>query len=425
MIVDFTIKNFRSIKSEQLLSLHADKKPRHHAGNISYIEGEIGVLRTSAIYGSNASGKTNIILAFKALQELIIRSGDLKDGEPIECYEPYSLSETTKDLPTRFEIEFYVEKIRYVYHVEYNKKEIIFEKLDFYPTADAARASNIFTRNSPDDWKSVKFGERYKGGKKKIAFFANNTYLSKAGNTPDSPEVIRKIFNYFRNNTKTMLTNHAIRVFDWDEDERTVAIINTFLKKVDLGIEKFSIEKDENVEHFEFPKEMPEDVQKRFLNELSKKEYFYHSDDNGNLVRFDKNKESSGTNKLFKLLPLFIRVLRDGAVLFVDEIEGSFHPHIAELIIKLFNDPLVNTKNAQLIFTTHDLSLMESGIMRKDQIYLSEKSIGNGTKLYCLESFDASLKDNSPFSKWYDEGRLGAIPKINYHDISDAIKGMF
>jgi len=89
VIVDFTIKNFRSIKTEQLLSLYANKKPRHHAGNISYIEDELGVLRTCAIYGANAAGKTNIILALQALQNLIVQSGDLKDGDPIKYYEPY------------------------------------------------------------------------------------------------------------------------------------------------------------------------------------------------------------------------------------------------------------------------------------------------------------------------------------------------
>ena len=422
MIVDFTIKNFRSIKSEQLLSLHADKKPKHHAGNISYIEGDLGVLKTCAIYGSNASGKTNVILGFEALQELIVQSGDLKDGDVITCYEPFLLSKSTKNSPTRFEIEFYVESIRYAYCVEYNSQEILFEKLDFYPTT---RAANIFTRTSPTDWKSVKFGERYKGGKKQIAFFANNTYLSKAGNTPDAPEVVRKIFNHFRMNMKVKHTNRSIRVFDWDEDERTVSVMNTFLKKIDLGIEKFAIEKDEDIGDLKFPEELPVELQKKIKNEISKKEYFYHKDDSGELVRFEKSKESSGTKKLFRLLPLFIQVIRDGAVLFVDEIEASFHPHVAELIIKLFNDPLVNTQNAQLIFTTHDLSLMESGIMRKDQIYLSEKTLEKGSCLYCLENYEAALKDNSPFAKWYDEGRLGAIPKINYRDISDAIKGMF
>ena len=161
------------------------------------------------------------------------------------------------------------------------------------------------------------------------------------------------------------------------------------------------------------------------MKELSKKEYFYHEAENGSLVKFSKDKESSGTNRIFTLLPFLIKVLKDGAILFIDEIEGSFHPHVAELIIKLFNDPLVNKNHAQLIFTTHDLSLMSSKTMRKDQIYLAKKDASNGTQFDCLDSYDLTLKDNSPFSKWYDEGRLGAIPKINYRDISDSIKGVF
>ncbi|WP_017446864.1 AAA family ATPase [Gayadomonas joobiniege] len=422
MIIDLSIKNFRSIKTEQLISFHADKKPKHHSGNISYIEEDIGILKTCAVYGSNAAGKTNIILAFEALQDLIISSGDLKDGEPIDSYDPYLLCDSTSREPTRIEIEFYVETLRYRYQIEFNRNEISFEKLDYYPSA---RPANLFTRNSSHDWKAVKFGEHYKGGKKQIAFFANNAYLSKAGNTPDSPEIVRKIFNYFRRYTDTLLVGQIAGVSNWDEDENTVKIINTFLNKVDLGIESFGIEEEPDKDQFEFPSSMPENIQRMFRKELSKKEYFFHPNSQGDLVRFEKDRESRGTSRLFRLLPFFIQVIRDGSVLFVDEIESSFHPHIAELIIKLFNDPLVNKKNAQLIFTTHDLVLMGSDTMRKDQIYLTEKDQINGTQLYCLDSYDSDLKDSSPFAKWYDEGRLGAIPRINYKSISDVIKKVF
>ncbi len=422
MIVDFTIKNFRSFKSEQLISFHAEKKPKHHSGNIAYIEKDLGVLKTCAIYGSNAAGKTNILLAFEALISLMTKSGELKDGDPIKSYEPYLLSESTKSAPTRFEIEFYVDKVRYSYHIEYTKYEILYEKLDYYP---GPRAANIFTRTSPENWKEMKFGEHYKGGRKQIAFFANNSYLSKAGNTADAPEMVRKIYNHFRKNIHTALIHHRVGVFDWEEDSRTVDIVNTFLKKIDLGIEKFSIEQDEKLDDLKLPKDMPDDFKERLTKELSKVESFYHPDEKGNLVKFDIEKESRGTVRLFKILPFFIQILRDGAVFLIDEIESSFHPHIAELIVKLFNDPTVNKRNAQLIFTTHDLTLMGSGTMRKDQIYLTEKKLEHGTVLHCLDNYESTLKDSSPFSKWYDEGRLGAIPKINYKDISEALKEVF
>lgn len=422
MIVDFTIENFRSIKSEQLLSFYAENKPKHHAGNISYIDNEHGILKTCAVYGSNAAGKTNLILAFDALRKLIVRSGDLKDGELISCYEPYLLSKSTIDKPTCFEIEFFIEETRYLYRIEYNQREILFEKLDYY---SSARTSNIFIRSS-SDWKEMRFGESFKGGKKQIAFFANNSYLSKAGNTPDSPQVVRTIYNYFRKSVETMLTAQSIGVFNWNDNPGTVSIINTFLNKTDLGISKFEIENsNNNLDDITFPKDMPKGVSDKLLIEFSKEEVFFHESDYGELVRFEKNMESRGTQRLFKLLPFIIRVLEQGSVLFFDEIENSFHPHVAELIIKLFNDPLVNIKNAQLIFTTHNLSLMSSSTMRKDQIYLTDKSIEEGTEFNCLESYDAALKDSSPFSKWYDEGRLGAIPALHYREISDSIKKVF
>ena len=112
MIVDFTIKNFRSIKTEQTFSLYADSKPKHLSGNITYIEDELGVLKTSAIYGANASGKTNIFKALACLKDIIVESGDWKQGDIIEQYQPYLLSETTKSAPTEFGIEFYVDETR-------------------------------------------------------------------------------------------------------------------------------------------------------------------------------------------------------------------------------------------------------------------------------------------------------------------------
>ncbi|WP_217527244.1 AAA family ATPase [Vibrio cholerae] len=419
MIVDFTVKNFRSIRSEQLFSMYADKKPKHHAGSISYLEDSLGILKTAAIYGSNASGKSNLIMAFEALRSLVVESGDWKDGDTIDCYQPYLLSNETSTQPTEFELEFYVKNIRYRYHVCFNGTSILYEKLDQYLTA---RPTNLFLRSNPDDWKSVKFGDAYKGGKKQIAFFKNNTYLSKAGNTPDSPELTRDIYNYFRRQTETLLATQSLNIIDWDLNEHTKEAVNYFLRKADFGINKFEFEKREIPKNLSFPDNMPDDIRNAFLSDLSKRECFYHESETGELIRFTSDMESRGTNRLFKMLPAFIEALKDGSVLFIDEIESSFHPHIAELIIKIFNDPVVNTKNAQLIYTTHDLSLMSSALLRKDQIYLTEKSIENGSEYTCLENFDSNLKDNSPFSKWYDEGKLGGIPKINYFEITSKIR---
>lgn len=419
MIVDFTVKNFRSIKSEQLLSMCAEKKHSHHAGNLSFIEESFGILKTAAIYGSNAAGKSNLIMAFGALREMVISSGDWKDGDEIECYQPYLLSPDTYNAPTELDVEFYIKNKRYRYFVAFDKYKIVSERLDLFNTA---RPTNLFTRRSPDNWKDVKFGEHYKGGKRQVAFFSNNAYLSRAGNSPDTPEVIRDVYNYFRRNTETLLTNQDIRLLDWHKKEKVSIAVNTFLNKADFGIEKFAMEAKEKPDSIPFPEGIPDEVKNAILSDMSLKECFYHLSENGEMIKFSSDMESTGTRKLFKMLPVFIEVLNDGSVIFIDEIESSLHPHLAELLIKLFNDPNVNSNNAQLIYTTHDLTLMSQSLLRRDQVYLTEKTLDNGTEITCLDSYDASLKDSSPFAKWYHEGRLGGIPKINYYEISSVIR---
>ncbi|CAI3795258.1 AAA family ATPase [Rheinheimera sp. MM224] len=422
MIIDFAVTNFRSIKNEQLFSMFAESKPQLHSGNIVSLPNDINVLKVAAIFGANASGKSNLLLAFEALQNLMIESGDRKDGDDIPEYEPYILSVLTETDATKFEVEFTIGDDRFKYYIQYDKKNILFEKLDQYKTI---KSSNIFTRNSPDDWNGVKFGDSYKGGRRKFAFFSNNSYLSKAGNSPDSPKVIRDVFNYFRKNIDVIMSTERVGVLEWENNSAAVEIVTKFLKHADFGIDKFDLKQHELPAHFSLPEDMPDDIKDKLKKKFSKKEVFYHTSEDGQLIPFDKHMESKGTRRLFELLPYFLIVLKEGTTAFIDEIESSLHPHIAELIVKIFNDPSINLKNAQLIFTTHDVNLMSQSKLRKDQIYLSRKTHAQGTEYNDLSYFDESLKDNSPFSKWYNEGRLGGIPDIDYKIIGDAIKGIF
>ena len=425
MIIDFSVENFRSFKSEQVLSMHADKKLRHHAGNLFCTKDDIYTVKTTAIYGSNASGKSNVLKALLALKTLIVDSGDWKDGDAINCYEPYLLSKYSKEKPTKFSIEFYLSKVRYQYDIEFDQLEIFHEKLSaFY----SVKPSNLFTRDSSTDWKNVNFGERYKGGRRVIPFFANNSYLSKAGNSPDAPEVVKDIFNYFRRGFQVLTDSRRLRRLDPIDDPKQAKIMNALLKRADFGISHFEFESkkiDFDKVNINMPDDIPESLRSKLLQTLARTEYFYHEDDEGDLVKFERKLESMGTLKMFETFPMFLDTLLAGNVLVVDEIETSLHPHMAELLVKLFNDPLINKNGAQLIFTTHEMSLMTPDLMRKDQVYLVEKTVENGSELSSLEDFESSLKDNSPFAKWYDDGRLGGIPHINYHEISEAIKEAF
>lgn len=421
MIIDITIANFRSIKDKQTFSLYAESQSKHLEENIVYPgDGKYGVYRTAGIYGSNASGKSNLLLAFHALQDITTSSGDLKDGDDISSYEPYLLSKSTVNSPVEIEVEFFLkDNLRYIYSVTYIKNEILTESLDYYPSRAKA---NLFKREKSDTWEDISFGSHYKGGKKKYPLFKNNSYLSKAGNSADSPKVIRDIFNYFRNDIFHLGSEQKMGAFGWKKDPKLVQSIANILKEVDTGIVGLEFEDNKkSMEDFNFPDSFPDKLKKKFFDELSKETLFSHLDDEKNIYNFSEKLESSGTRKLLSMLPVLIETFADGGILILDELDNSFHPHIAELIIKLFNCEEVNENNAQLIFSTHNINLMSPKLFRREQIWFTEKNDGQ-TKITSLEDFNKNIvKMDSPFNKWYDEGRFGAIPDIDFHAISRII----
>lgn len=422
MIIDITITNFRSIRDRQTISLCAESTPNHLKNNVAYPgDGKIGVLKTCGVYGANASGKSNLLLAFEALRYIICRSGDLKDGDEIPCYEPFKLSPTKPLEPVEFEIEFFCpDAKRYLYSVSFDSHSILTESLDFYPGRIKA---NLFNREEGDDWKEIKFGTHYKGGKKRIAYFKNNSYLSKAGNSPDASEIVKNIFNYFRKDIFHLGVGERVAMFDWKDNSETVKKISKLLCYIDTGISEVEFKDgDLNEDEIRFPPSIPETIKNKILKDKRKKAYFLHKDQKGSLVKFTEEMESSGTIKLFNTLPLLLEAFEDGGVLILDELDNSFHPHVAEFLISLFNTPEVNTNNAQLIFTTHNINLMSPELLRRDQIWLTEKEDG-ASSFHSLDEYDRSkVKSNSPFRKWYEEGRFGAIPRINKEKISEILR---
>lgn len=421
MIIDFTISNFRSFCAEETLSLYVESSSTHLSSNIAYpIDDKLGVLKTAGVYGANASGKSNLLKAIEALKFIICHSGDLKDGDHIPCYEPFLLNEDNSILPIVFEIEFICkDNLRYIYNVSFNEKRIIKESLDYYPSRAKA---NLFKREDGDTWENVVFGGHYKGGRKKFAFFDNNSYLSKAGNSADSPEIIRNIYNYFRNDIFSMDCHQRyIGSGEWRSQSEAIKSMSEILSSIDTGISSFEY-KDIEFNENSLPTNMPDSIKQQIIEAESKAPVFKHVGIDGKVVEFSEDMESQGTTKLFGMLPVLLTTLGNGGVLIMDELDTSFHPHIAELIIQLFNDPSVNKNNSQLIYSTHNINLMSPDLMRRDQLWLVEKNNGAST-LNSLDDFDRNtLKMNSPYSKWYDEGRLGAVPGINYASIAAAIK---
>jgi AAA15 family ATPase/GTPase len=421
MIIDFTITNFRSIKDPQVFSLYAETPGTHLLDNIAYPAGEkIGVLKCAGLYGANASGKSNVLKALSALCSLIDNSGELKEHAPIPQYEPFLLSEETKTAPVQFEIEVVISGVRYAYKIAFTQQEIVEESLIFYPSTQPAV---IFNRKPGATWKDIKFGSLYKGGARRIPLFSNNAYLSKAGNNAEAPDMIREVYNYFWSHIQYLGLNENIiieKLYYTEELEKKIASVLAF---VDTGIAYFKSEKATEFEKDQFYSTLsdtfPESVRQKIWLFAKRKFMFAHQTDSGTTEFLSEQQESDGTLRLFKLAPVLIDKLERGGILMLDELDHSMHPFMAELIIKLFNDPRVNKNNAQLIFTTHNIHLMTSELLRRDQIWFTEKHQG-ATRCYSLDEFDKSkVKSTSPFNQWYAEGRFGAVPSINYESIVD------
>lgn len=425
MIIDFTVENFRSIKTEQTFSMLASDSKNDHPGNIFPLEKEnkLSLLKTGLVYGANASGKSNLLLALKAFRDFVVNSTDLKLDALIPYYQPYKLDRNYRGNPTTFDMEFVGnDGIRYRYTISFTKMEVILEELLFYPNKQEAR---IFRRKKGE---TIKFGHHAKGRKKSIEqeLIPNNLFLSKAANS--NHDQFKGIYLYFKNNLDFFPTGLLGPAFDTyrtstlmqNKESDFSNRLTNLLIAADTGIHSLGMEEKST----EVPLGILELVQEDKREELSQKPVqvgepvAYHNtfdgEKEGEVIGFQLLRdESDGTVKMYSLGGFIIPALEKGHTLFIDELDRSMHPHLCEYVLKLFNNPETNPHNAQLIATTHDTSLLNPDSLRRDQIWFISKTQG-ASRLFSLDEFDKSeVRKTTPFDKWYLDGRFGAIPKIN------------
>ena len=417
MLSRIAIENFRSIKNRIEFSFEATSFKEHY-NNLVELNGK-KLLKSSVIYGANASGKSNILMAFSAIDFLVRGSAKHTPNEGIGPYEPYLLDKTSKKKPVKFELDFYIEDVLYTLFLEYRDKEITREELVFRPKK---QPSLIYSRvgNSP-----IKFGDHYKGDRKSIEkkLLPNQLFLSKA--VLDNVQVLIPVFNFFKEKLASYpffedfhesRTQHlyAERLADTDDIEFSEKF-NRIICALDTGITKV---KSEVVdwEKSPLPDDIPGLVAERIKDDFKFKVRTVHkvfeNDEVVGETMFDKSEESKGTQSLFILTGIILDAFEDGTILIVDEFEKNLHPHVTKSLIKLFHDPGINDKNAQLIFATHDLSQLDSDIFRRDQIWFVEKNEKGETDLFSMADI-SGVRSNIPYDKWYDSGKFGATPIIN------------
>ena len=429
MLVEFSVENYRSIQEKQTLSMvAADNKTMLDSNTFSVPDNDdLRLVTSAAIYGPNASGKSNLLKAIQVLKNLVINSASrmqIGDKLPVE---PFRLNSESAKKPSSFEVIFIHNDIRYEYGVSLNRERVFEEWLIAYPNEIQ---ENWFAREylpdnpkfEPNEGYKWSFGKGLKGEKRRIQKFvrSNSLFISHAAQN-NHPQ-LTEVFDFFQDEINIPIHNHANIEFTlsrFDEDDNFPFLVAKLLSEADIDISGIKIDKKpmpEGINSFykDFLKQKIEQHERAdiTIDEINKLDIItiHKMNDSDQEVEFDIDDESDGTQRLFEIAGLWLYVLEYGEVILIDELDRSLHPVLSKALIKMFNNPEINKNNAQLIFTTHDTTLLDGEIFRPDQIWFTEKD-NSMTKLYSL--FDFRPRENESLQKGYLLGRYGAIPFIN------------
>lgn len=431
MILDFRITNYKSFQNETTFSMVAEASKLKSA-NIHRVENSLGELfrasKVSVIYGPNASGKSNLLSALTDFISYIINQPKL--GVQAKIYNPFSFDFSKMNQPTKYQLIFLgPDNIRYDYSVVIGFSSIIEEKLNYYPEK---RPRKIFRRKSKiknitgiDDENFIQLDhdvieiEEHPVDNKKYSVFSNQLLLSKFGEEPH--DLLSKVYLYFRDkfNLEVCRANYS----DILRDNAAKILLNdNELKK---NLQKLFFVADTKI--FDFDIEEVEDtntinylgLDRKFRSKSRKKVqvHFSHAFYNkgviikGASVQVPHDEESKGTQTLFTIGTNIFNALSKGQVLIVDELDSSLHPYITKMLVQLFLSEEINKHGAQLIFNTHDVTLLDEELLRKDQIWITQKNDQGVSELFSLSDFDG-LREDTPFEKWYMAGKFGGLPNI-------------
>ncbi|MEH2586692.1 AAA family ATPase [Bradyrhizobium sp. AZCC 1721] len=411
MIVFFSVENFRSIRDRQEFSLVPSGFFKEHAETLLRCEPMEGgwLLPSAVIYGPNASGKTNLIEAFRWIKSAVNFSqtrGTPNGGVPRRSF---ALSPSCKAKPTKIELEFVMDATRYRYGLHATDEAFTEEWLYAFPHG---RRQMLFERSAPDE---IRFGRTLKGQNKVISELMrpNSLFLSAAAQ--NGHEQLSKAFLFITSMKfdTTLVPNRASMAAKQKLiDDR---IIN-FLTQIGTGVIGFrATEKEHDADTKVFRTELQALLQRHLPEEpvseppakLTDFE-LAHQSDTDEVVYLELAHESAGTRRLLIILSSVFAALDSGTALFIDELDASLHTQVGEAVLALFSNPKTNPLGAQLVATTHDTNLMTSSFLRRDQIWFSEKDIGGATHLFPLSDIKTRNTDN--IEKGYLQGRYGAIP---------------
>ncbi|WP_288618333.1 ATP/GTP-binding protein [uncultured Eubacterium sp.] len=397
MLCQFTVKNFKSIRDEVTFDMQAAAISEHEDRIIKDVDNEL-YLPVSAIYGPNGGGKSNVLEALHSLATKVLRplyatsnNEDIAIKMKKLVIEPFAFDEETINEPTEFELFFRTKLAEYRYALVVKKEVIEYERLDRIKL-ETGRRSALFERDEDEIVLKGAFA------KLKASDEVSDTLplLSYLGITYKKNEVVRDVLDWFDEEIDFLNYGNPVQELRMavSKSEDVKKLMLQMIQEMDLDIVDFRVEEKENERIEVFTKHIVDEYEAE-LNLMD---------------------ESSGTRKLFGLLPFIAKSLLIGTTLVIDELDAKIHPVLLKYLIMTFSNMEKNKKGAQLIFTSHDLSTMNSDVFRRDEIWFVAKGNHQNSKLYSLVEFKnkkgESVRKDAKFDKQYLEGKYGADPYL-------------
>lgn len=417
MLLQFTVANFKSFMERTTLSLEATSDEWLEDDNVVHLKNpDLRLVRTAAIYGPNAGGKSNLIDALTTFRGLVRGSSkDSQQGESLPVV-PFRLSAKTENEPTFFEAIFLKDETRYRYGFEATANAVVSEWL--FRQKDSIRETCLFTREA----KTITPKEVFREGKGlEQRTRSNALFLSVVAqfNGEISGEVVEHIVNC---RVITGLEDAGYMSFTAGllDDKVYGGQIRELVQNADFGIENVRRQDiDRETYLASIPKSLPQPVRDMLAHDtsgattiLAVHRKFNAKGKAVGTVEFDfaGEEESAGTRQFLALAGPFLHTLREGSVLVVDELDARLHPNLTKRLVSLFNSS-ANRKNAQLIFATHDQGLLNQRRIRRDQIWFVEKNSLGASELFSLAQIPGVRKDSN-FEKEYLLGQFGGVPNL-------------
>jgi AAA15 family ATPase/GTPase len=428
MLISFTVQNWMSFRDKTGFSMVASKEQQHGERLAKLGKYRMRVLPTAVIYGGNASGKTNLFKSIAFVRHFIMRGSQ---PDAMIAIEPFQLDEECLKSPSRYNLEILIDGNIYEYSFSITTSKVLEEKL-IQVTSNSEKVLYHRLVDDPDphfhssvDNKRLRFA--FEGTRDNQLFLTNSVSQKR--------DEFRTLYDWFNQTLVLIAPDTRFESFEHfvTEGSPLYETMNSILPNLDTGINKLGGE-DISMDLINLPEPMKQDLKERVKIGMSvkvnngdekfiiartddklsiKKLYTYHQDSKGKRIRFEMKQESDGSKRIIDLLPAFLDLIQTKIpkVIIIDEIDRSLHSLLTQQLLEVFLASCSNETRKQLLFTTHDLMLMDQEFFRRDEMWITQRRIDGSSELVSFAEYD-DIRSDKDIRKSYLQGRMGGIPKI-------------